>query len=183
MVMEHEQAIEIEAAERYVLGRLSAEEHEAYEEHFFSCQECAEEVRWVAIFNANARQVLSEQAPDVDAEIQAAAPSEPASLDEPQAYAAAWLTSGSAPIVELASAHAFFGLSLALPNPLYDTYLCRVTGPTGVEFSLVVLRSSDARLHLLVPARALAPGEYTLSVSGAVKAAETIRYPFTLKRR
>ncbi len=59
--MEHQEAIETKAAERYLLGELSGAERDGFEEHFFDCQACAENVRAGAIFQANARAVLSEQ--------------------------------------------------------------------------------------------------------------------------
>lgn len=43
-IMDHEKAKKTLAAERYLLGELNAEERQAYEEHFFSCNECFEQV-------------------------------------------------------------------------------------------------------------------------------------------
>lgn len=43
--MDHEKAVKTLAAERYLLGELNATEREAYEEHFFSCNACFEQVR------------------------------------------------------------------------------------------------------------------------------------------
>ena len=43
--MEHDQAMEIMAAEKYVLGELRDEEREQFEEHFFSCSHCAQDVK------------------------------------------------------------------------------------------------------------------------------------------
>ncbi|HEY6351193.1 MAG TPA: hypothetical protein VI636_17455 [Candidatus Angelobacter sp.] len=43
--MNHEFAIGSKAAERYVLGEMNEAERDAYEEHFFSCAVCAEEVK------------------------------------------------------------------------------------------------------------------------------------------
>ncbi len=60
--MEHEDAIRSRFAERYVAGELSPEERDAFEEHFFECPECAEEVRWEQIFAANFRAVSREMA-------------------------------------------------------------------------------------------------------------------------
>ncbi len=37
-------------AERYLLGELSAEEREKFEEHYFSCQQCADSVMAGATF-------------------------------------------------------------------------------------------------------------------------------------
>jgi len=53
--MEHTQAIQLKAAERYVLGELPRDLREQYEEHFFSCVECAEEVNLAAAFVENSR--------------------------------------------------------------------------------------------------------------------------------
>jgi hypothetical protein len=53
--MNHEQAIQGQAAERYLLGELDGPEREAYEEHFFDCAACAEEVKAGAAFARAAR--------------------------------------------------------------------------------------------------------------------------------
>jgi len=60
--MDHDDAVRCQAAERYVAGELPPDETDAFEEHFFDCQECAEEVRWEQIFLANARAVARELA-------------------------------------------------------------------------------------------------------------------------
>lgn len=59
--MEHDDAIRLHSAERYVSGELSPEERDVFEEHFFDCPECAEEVRWGQIFAANARAIARER--------------------------------------------------------------------------------------------------------------------------
>jgi len=51
--MEHNAAVESNAVERYLLGDMPGEERDAFEEHFFSCMECAEEVRVGAHLKAN----------------------------------------------------------------------------------------------------------------------------------
>ncbi len=51
--MEHKVAVESNAVERYLLGEMPVEERDAFEEHYFSCVECAEEVRVGARFRAN----------------------------------------------------------------------------------------------------------------------------------
>jgi len=53
--MEHDDAIRLQAAEKYVAGELAPGEKDAFEEHFFDCAECAEEVRWEMAFAANTR--------------------------------------------------------------------------------------------------------------------------------
>lgn len=56
--MDHRAAVESNATERYILGEMEEPARAAFEEHFFSCAECASEVRWTARFEANARAVM-----------------------------------------------------------------------------------------------------------------------------
>ena len=59
--MEHTQAIQLKAAERYVLGELPRDLREQYEEHFFSCVECAEELNLAAAFIENSRAAMGSE--------------------------------------------------------------------------------------------------------------------------
>lgn len=43
--MSHDQAVATMAAERYLLDELPEAERDAFEEHYFTCPECAEDVR------------------------------------------------------------------------------------------------------------------------------------------
>lgn len=54
----HGEAISTGAAERYVLSEMSEQERDNYEEHFFICVECADEVRSAARFVHNAKPAL-----------------------------------------------------------------------------------------------------------------------------
>jgi len=56
--MDHSDALKIQASEKYLLNELSVEERDSFEDHYFSCVECAEEVRAGAIFVANARELV-----------------------------------------------------------------------------------------------------------------------------
>ena len=58
--MEHQSAVELRFAERYLLGELSPEEAATFEAHFFECALCAEEVRLGAHLVANLKAVLQE---------------------------------------------------------------------------------------------------------------------------
>ena len=58
--MDHQQALKIQAAERYLLDELTQEERDDFEEHYFSCVECAEEVRTAFSLADNAKAVLAE---------------------------------------------------------------------------------------------------------------------------
>src|SRR5881394_3845607 len=56
--MDHDTAIRMNATERYFLGELSGEDRDAFEEHFFSCPECSEDLRAMTVFAANAKAVF-----------------------------------------------------------------------------------------------------------------------------
>ena len=43
--MDHQQALATHAVERYLLDELSVADRDAFEEHYFSCADCAEDVR------------------------------------------------------------------------------------------------------------------------------------------
>lgn len=53
--MEHNDAIRSHAAERYATHQLSPAERDAFEEHFFDCRLCADDVRFELTFDANLR--------------------------------------------------------------------------------------------------------------------------------
>ncbi len=58
--MEHQSAVELRFAERYLLGELSPDETASFEAHFFDCALCADEVRQGAQLVANLKAVLRE---------------------------------------------------------------------------------------------------------------------------
>jgi hypothetical protein len=59
--MDHDGAIQSQAVERYMLGTMSSQERDDFEDHYFGCPECADEVRLAARFRANAREVFRGQ--------------------------------------------------------------------------------------------------------------------------
>ena len=48
--MDHHQAIQLTAVEKYLLEELPPELRDEFEEHFFDCQECATDLRATAGF-------------------------------------------------------------------------------------------------------------------------------------
>jgi hypothetical protein len=60
--MEHQRAVQNLAVESYLLGEMSPSEREAFEEHFFECSVCGEDVRAAAKFMEEARNILGEDA-------------------------------------------------------------------------------------------------------------------------
>src|SRR6266850_4588140 len=59
--MDHEEAVKLRAAERYLLQELSSDERDDFEEHYFTCMECADEVRSVFALADNVKAVLEDQ--------------------------------------------------------------------------------------------------------------------------
>lgn len=53
--MEHNEAIETMAAERYALGEMTPEERDLFEEHYFDCRVCSQSVRDGAAIAAGTR--------------------------------------------------------------------------------------------------------------------------------
>jgi hypothetical protein len=58
--MDHTESIRLMAAEKYLLGELTPEQREQFEEHFFDCQACALDVRAGAALVEHSKVVLAE---------------------------------------------------------------------------------------------------------------------------
>lgn len=59
--MDHTEAVAKNLTESYLLGVLTQQECEAFEEHYFTCAECAEDIKAAATLIANAKEVLKEE--------------------------------------------------------------------------------------------------------------------------
>lgn len=60
--MNHTEAVDQFAVEKYLLGELSPETREAFEEHYFGCEECALDLRAAAVFITQSRKELARPA-------------------------------------------------------------------------------------------------------------------------
>jgi hypothetical protein len=58
--MEHAEAVENQAVERYLLEELTAAEADSFEEHYFDCAECAEDLRAGAALLDGGRRIAAE---------------------------------------------------------------------------------------------------------------------------
>jgi len=56
--MDHNEAVRLQAAEKYVLGEFPLNLRDEYEEHFFDCADCAVDVKAIAAFADTTREVL-----------------------------------------------------------------------------------------------------------------------------
>lgn len=59
--MNHQQAIDLQAAAKYVLGELSPAQRDEYEDHYIDCPECAKDVHAAAAFTDTAREVFRQE--------------------------------------------------------------------------------------------------------------------------
>jgi hypothetical protein len=59
--MDHNEAIRLQAAVKYVLGELSPVQREEYEEHYFDCGECAVDIKALATFADTTKEVLRQE--------------------------------------------------------------------------------------------------------------------------
>lgn len=60
--MDHNEAIRLMGAEQYLLNELSPELREQFEEHFFECTECANDVRAGALFIEQTKAIFAADA-------------------------------------------------------------------------------------------------------------------------
>jgi Putative zinc-finger len=58
--MDHDLAVKSQACEKYLLGELSPDLRDAYEEHYFSCVECATQLRMAAELIGAGQRILAE---------------------------------------------------------------------------------------------------------------------------
>lgn len=56
--MDHTEAVRLQAAEKYLLNEFTPSQREEYEEHYFDCYQCAEDVKATASFLEGVRQLI-----------------------------------------------------------------------------------------------------------------------------
>ncbi len=59
--MDHNEALQLQAAVKYVLGELTQVQREGYEEHYFDCGECTIDLKALATFADTTREVLRQE--------------------------------------------------------------------------------------------------------------------------
>lgn len=68
--MDHSEAVRLQAAEKYLLGELSPELREQYEEHYFECEECASDLKVAAAFTDGARELFRKERSQTEGRVQ-----------------------------------------------------------------------------------------------------------------
>ncbi|MGZ5443981.1 MAG: zf-HC2 domain-containing protein [Thermoanaerobaculia bacterium] len=96
--MDHADAIATYATDRYLLGELTAAEADSFEEHYFDCVECADELRVGMQFMSGGRKLARE------ATEPAATPAPVVSIAERRPWRTAWIPAAAAAALVLAIA-------------------------------------------------------------------------------
>jgi len=153
--MDHQEAIGLSAAERYLLGELSPLERDDFEEHYFSCHECATEVRITSQFLDGARRELSRSRTEKHA---AASRGErpavkPSSL--PSWLAAFWKPAFLAPIMALLLL--CVGYQNVVVYPHLTRMLAQLRQPAVLSAVSLIAANSRAGGHLQVNGTANQP--------------------------
>jgi hypothetical protein len=144
--MNHDEAIRLRAAEKYLLGELSTKLRDQYEGHYFGCAECAQEVRTGAVFIDNARDVLG-----------GSSVPEAAGKHQPVRSGSWWTTlqrpAFAVPVLALLLLVAGYQNAVTIPH-LKTALSHSDTAQTLSSFSLISENSrGGAPLTIMVPAR------------------------------
>jgi hypothetical protein len=198
--MDHQIAVRNKLVERYLLNELGGKDRDDFEEHYFTCDECAEDVRQGAAFVANARTVLRDE-PAARSQTAAVRPARnwlrwiwnpvPAyalagvlalitavqmstpSL-QPQFVTAAELrpaTRGTPQVVRIGPNQTAIQLTAGVPAGA--AYACTITDSGGhIVASVDTPVLLTPYVSLLVPAERVRPGRYTLTVRSRQNGAE-----------
>ena len=198
--MTHEEAVSTLAPERYLLEEMSGSERETFEEHYFSCVECADDVRTGGVMRDGVRAGLMKdgargkvirvrwyQSPAIPwaaaaalavvAGYQALAPAPVRSLSQPVALAPVTLrpaSRGQEPKVPVARGSAVVTLALDVSSAAGASlpYAIRTAAGAVLASGQVQAPQSGGPLLLLVPSAQLGgPGHYVVTVGDS-------EYPF-----
>lgn len=163
--MDHLEAIQSKAAERYALHQLSAVESEAFEEHFFSCTECAEEVRWVTMFESNAKKVVGQKVRETSAEF----------------VALVELSTSTAKEIVLAPYAKQLILAIPLPEGWKAQHVSLATGAGTARFTMAVPAEQveAGKVMVAVAAKELDPGQHLVTI--VTPEGDYLEYPFHVR--
>jgi len=139
--MKHEFAIATHAVDRYLMGDMAAEERDAFEDHYFSCEDCAEELRVTARFIANAKSVWQEDS------------QKPARLSWLDWLRAKWLSPALVAVAAAAVAVIIFQNTVVIPSLNAPRALPALTLDLASRAALPRLGPNDALHFDIAPER------------------------------
>ncbi len=186
--MEHSEATETMAVARYLLGEMSDDEKNAFEEHFFGCGLCAEEVKdgaamidtlraerhrdWRAIHRRSAAPwwvAAAAVVAGVFIGYQNLALRRESSPRVLPSYLLLTIGTRGGPDTVIDHASTPFALYIDIPpNPPHPQYEIDIRDQAGRSAAAFPVDAGQARetVTLYVPGGRLKPGRYTLSING-----------------
>jgi hypothetical protein len=207
--MTHERAVNTMASERYLLEEMSELERHAFEEHFFSCTDCAEDIRTAELMRAGAREAGRTEPipfrPRVQQQWKVVIPWAAAAslalvlgyqglstgpVDVPYAVEPVTLrptSRGTDAVIRVGSVERFVALAVEANPPAGLTewvYQLSDAGGAQVAAGRAPVSASGTPLLLVVPASTLkTPGQYVLTLSDRDGAPSTAEYRFDVVGR
>jgi anti-sigma factor RsiW len=155
--MTHAQAVRTSAAERYLLEEMPELERYAFEEHYFSCAECAEEVRLGGVMRDGVKAgLLDLKATD-------------AQVPAPGMGRERWRAAGWLPWAVAATLALVVGYQSMRPSWIQPQALSPVTvrsASRGAE-TIVPLPAVAAAVALALDVQATDPGQLTYDLRGS----------------
>jgi hypothetical protein len=184
--MQHTYAHQTLAVERYLLGDMTPAEMEQFEEHLFTCPECAEAVKSGAAFVDNTRAVLGEVAPRAETE----SPRQTVQW-KPTPWWKRFLTPAFVPALATVVLLCVASYQQLVVIPGLRSQLAEVTAPHGLStFALhaaargsvpPIVVPADARFfELYFDVAAVSPSGYSCAIldgTGSVKFTEHVAAP------
>lgn len=172
-MIDHEIAVQQKMTERFLLGELDSDKREEFEEHFFSCAECAHDVRAGVLFLDHSKVVLNEQ--------QVVAVPVPAPQPPSPPWWMRWLHPAfTAPVLALALAVAGYQNLVEYPRLLQPTVVAMakidVDSFSGDEKPLNVAQGSGFILQVRTPPN----GNYLRNTAELLSPTGKVEGPITL---
>ena len=162
--MDHEQATQTMAVERYLLDEFGPEERDAFEEHFFSCDICTREVTAGAAFMENARSVLA-----LEKERSQAAAAPVGTVTQPKRDWFAWLRPAFA-VPAFALLLLVIGFQNLVQMPTLEKSLAAMDAPDLLPSAYLASGSSRGEEHVIT-AKPGQPALLLIDIPGASNAA------------
>ena len=151
--MEHERAVQSLAAESYLLGEMTPGEREAFEEHYFECGVCAEDVRSASQFLEDMKGVLGTDRRSLAIPMPSREAREPRSHGSSQGWNwLAWLQPQFA-----AALVAIIGIAAAVETSSLKQQVSEISAPRAVRSTVLRPQTRGASTVLTVK-----PGESAL---------------------
>jgi hypothetical protein len=168
--MDHKQALETKALERYLLNEMRAAERDAFEEHYFSCRECASDLVTAAKFLDNAKPVLVEDYPAVRVPAAAGARG---GWEWPAWMLALW----SRPVLAGACAAMalFIGVRETTVRPVTEVTASYFLAATRTEPKAITIAPGQKKVGIRLERTKLEVSEYEFTMPGA-RDFEPVRY-------